>query len=199
LATSGVVGAYIAIGALSVSLRNGAQFCDVAAAHSPLGPGRTRRLAAEVQGTIVASFYGVIAVAAVQGLLTGIGMWIVGLPAPALWGLVAAAASVLPLFGSALVWLPGAIILFVQGSIGGGIFLLIWGAGLVANSDSIIRPLVLMSTMPVNPLVILITLLGGVQAFGLIGIVFGPVILAVTLSLFRLLREELERSHGDAG
>ncbi len=195
IATGGVINAVIAIGSLYFALRDGRGLYEAAVANSPLGAVRTRRLGTAAQGMIVASFYGVIAVAATQGLLTGVGAWITGLPSPALWGLAAGAASVLPLVGSALVWLPGALVLFYQGSPGWAVFLLVWGALLVANSDNIVRPLVLMARVPANPLVILIALLGGVQAFGLIGILFGPVILAVTMALLRLLREELDGSH----
>lgn len=194
-ATGGVISAAIAIAALFFALRDGPALYDAALGFSPLGVERTRRLTAAAQGMIAASFYGVIAVAAVQGLLTGVGAWIAGLPSPALWGLAGGAASVIPLFGSGLVWIPGAVVLFYQGSIGWGVFLLVWGALLVANSDNIVRPLVLMARMPANPLLILIALLGGAQAFGLLGILFGPVILAVTMALLGLLREEMEGSH----
>lgn len=193
-ATGGVIDAIVAIGALYVSLRDGPALYEKVLAHSPLGLERTRRLAEAAQSMIVASFYGVIAVAGAQGILTGLACWVAGLPAPALWGLAAAVASVLPLVGSALAWLPAAAVLFYQGSVGWGVFMLAWGAVVVANSDNIVRPLVLMSRMPANGLVILITLLGGVQAFGLIGVLFGPVILALTMALLDFLREEMERA-----
>ena len=111
-----------------------------------------------------------------------------------LWGVAAAVVSVLPLFGSALVWLPAAAVLFLQGSIGRGVFMLIWGAGLVGTIDNFIRPMVVMTKLPVHPLVVFVAMLGGVEAFGLMGILFGPVILAVTVALFRMLREEMGAS-----
>jgi predicted PurR-regulated permease PerM len=193
-ATGGAISVFIAIGTLYFALRGGDGAYAWIIERSPLGPQRTRRLGEAAHQMIVASFYGVIAVAATQGVLCGLGAWIAGLPAPALWGLAAAGASVLPLFGTALVWIPGAIVLFYQGSIGWGVFLLIWGAVLVANSDNVVRPLVLMTRVRANPLLILIAILGGMQAFGLAGILFGPVILAVTMALLELLREELKSS-----
>jgi predicted PurR-regulated permease PerM len=191
-ATGGAISVFIAIGTLYFALRGGGEAYAWVIERSPLGPQRTRRLGDAAHQMIVASFYGVIAVAATQGVLCGLGAWIAGLPAPALWGLAAAGASVLPLFGSALVWIPGAIYLFYQGSIGWGVFLLIWGAVLVANSDNVVRPLVLMTRVRANALLILIAILGGMQAFGLAGILFGPVVLAVTMALLELLREELK-------
>jgi predicted PurR-regulated permease PerM len=144
-----------------------------------------------VHDMVMASFYGVIAVAAAQGFLCGLGAWTAGLPSPALWGVAAAIVSVLPLFGSALVWLPAAAVLFIQGSTGRGVFMLIWGAVLVGTIDNLIRPWVVVARLPVHPLVVFVAMLGGVETFGLMGILFGPVILAVTMALFRMLREEM--------
>jgi predicted PurR-regulated permease PerM len=104
----------------------------------------------------------------------------------------AAVVSILPLFGSALVWLSAAAMLFVQGSMGRGVFMLLWGAALVGTIDNFLRPLVVMTKLPVHPLLVFVAMLGGVEAFGLLGILFGPVILAVTVALFRMMREEMD-------
>jgi len=190
-AGGGVVKIVIAVGTLYCTFLYGGRLQQSVVTLSPLGLHRTTILLHAVHEMVIASFYGVIAVAGAQGLLCGLGAWIAGLPSPTLWGVAAAALSVLPLFGSALVWLPGAIVLFVQGSIGRGVFMLIWGAGLVGTIDNIIRPMVVMTKLPLHPLVVFVAMLGGVEAFGLMGILFGPVILAVTVALFRMLREEM--------
>jgi predicted PurR-regulated permease PerM len=155
-------------------------------------------MAEAARAMLVASFYGVVSVAAAQGILRGLGAWIAGLPSPALWGLATSATSVIPVFGSALVWVPASITLLTQGSVGYGIFMLIWGALLISQVDSLVRPWVLIAQVPMNGLVIFITLLGGVQAFGLIGIFMGPVILAATLELLGILREEIGHADGTA-
>jgi predicted PurR-regulated permease PerM len=190
-AGQGVVKIVIAIGTLYCSLLYGRRLRKNVVTLSPLGLRRTETLLETVHQMIIASFYGVIAVAAAQGFLCGVGAWIAGLPSPVLWGVAAAIVSVLPLFGSALVWVPAAIVLFVQGSIGRGVFMLVWGAGLVGTIDNLIRPWVVVTTLPVHPLIVFVAMLGGVEAFGLMGILFGPVILAVTVALFRMLREEM--------
>jgi predicted PurR-regulated permease PerM len=69
--------------------------------------------------------------------------------------------------------------------------MLIWGAVLVSTIDNYLRPLVVMTKLPVHPLLVFVSMLGGVETFGLLGILFGPVILAVTVALFRMLREEM--------
>lgn len=190
-AGGGVVRMVIGVGTLYCTFLYGGPFYQDVTALSPLGPQRTSALLNAVHEMVMASFYGVIAVAASQGLLCGLGAWIVGLPSPTLWGVAAAIVSVLPLFGSALVWVPAAAVLFAEGSIGRGVFMLFWGALLVGTIDNFIRPMVVMTKLPVHPLVVFVAMLGGVEAFGLMGILFGPVILAVTVALFRMLREEM--------
>jgi predicted PurR-regulated permease PerM len=194
VATGGIVKTFVAIAAFFFLLRDGDRLRSQAVALSPLGAERTEELLGAVQRMILASFYGVVAVAMAQGTLCGIGMWIAGLPSPALWGLAAAAASVVPFVGSALVWGPGVIVLLARGSAGAALFLLAWGAGLVATIDNVVRPLVVTSRLPLNPLLVFLSIVGGVYAFGVIGFLAGPLTLAVTAALLSILREEM----GDA-
>ena len=190
-AGGGVLKIVVGIGTLYCAFLYGGRVYKSTVQFSPLGARRTETLLSAVREMAMATFYGVVAVAAAQGLLCGLGAWIAGLPSPALWGVAAAVVSVLPVFGSALVWLPAAAVLFLQGSIGRGVFMLVWGAGLVGTIDNVIRPMVVMTRLPVHPLVVFVAMLGGVDAFGLMGILFGPVILAVTVALFRMFREEI--------
>jgi predicted PurR-regulated permease PerM len=74
---------------------------------------------------------------------------------------------------------------------GMAVFFLIWGVVLVANIDNVLRPLIMMASLPVSPVLIFVSILGGIQAFGLLGILVGPVTLAVGLALLRIVREEL--------
>jgi predicted PurR-regulated permease PerM len=171
------------------AIRDGARACEQAVEWSPLGRRHTRELLETTQQMIMASFYGVVAVSLAQGLLCGFGVWITGLPSPLLWGVVAAIGSVIPFVGSSLAWLPAALTLFMKGSIGKGIFLLAWGAGVVGTIDNVVRPLVVTAKVPVSTLLTFIAMLGGVQAFGLIGILIGPVTLAVGMALIRIIGE----------
>jgi predicted PurR-regulated permease PerM len=191
-AGGGVLQFIVAMGAFHFSLLNGPWLHEQTLLHSPLGRTRTETLLEAIHNMVRASFYGVVAVAAAQGTLAGIGAWIAGLPAPALWGLATGIVSVLPIIGSALVWIPGSILLLAQGKIGMGLFFLAWSAALVANADNFVRPLIVMASLPVSGLLVFIAILGGIQAFGLIGIFVGPVTLAVGQVLFRMLREEVQ-------
>ncbi|MEO5927003.1 MAG: AI-2E family transporter [Bryobacteraceae bacterium] len=191
-AGGGVIQFIVSIGAFHFSLLHGPWLCDEIVLHSPLGRIRTATLLNTIEVMVRASFYGVVAVAAAQGILLAIGAWIAGLPAPAIWGLVTMIVSVIPLVGSALVWIPGAILLLAQGKIGLGLFFLAWSAALVANADNFVRPLIMMAALPVSGLLVFIAILGGIQAFGLIGIFAGPVTLAFGQALLRMLREEAQ-------
>ena len=156
----------------------------------PLPRNRTLELLTTISDAIIANVYGIAAVGIGQGLLVGIGFWIAGLSAPIMWGSIAGLASLIPIVGPAVIWGPGALILLAQGAWGKAIFLAIWGVLAVGGADNIIRPWVLAGRTEMNTLIVFFALLGGVQAFGFVGIFAGPVVFSVAISVFRILREE---------
>lgn len=156
----------------------------------PLPPGRFEELAAIVHQSIVNNIYGMFAVGVTQGILTALGFWLTGLPAPLLWGVVAMILSFVPLVGPILVWLPGAIVLALYADWGKAILLFLWGAVLISGSDYLIRPRFAGVGKDVNRLLVLLAFFGGVKAFGIIGIFVGPVMLSLIIALLRILREE---------
>lgn len=156
----------------------------------PLPEARTRELLATISDAIVANVYGFVAVGFAQGVLTGAAFWFTGLHAPFLWGSVAAICSLVPIVGPALVWAPAALVLLAQGAWGKALFMVLWGILAVGMSDNVIRPLVLSGRTEMNTLVVFFALMGGLQAFGFIGLFAGPVIFSVAIAIFRMLREE---------
>jgi predicted PurR-regulated permease PerM len=118
-------------------------------------------------------------------------MKIVGMPSSLLLGLGAGFASIIPVVGSSLVWAPVAIYLLFSGLIWQGVFLVIWGVVVVSSADNIIRPWVVGGRVELHPMVLLFFILGGVEAFGFIGLFLGPVVASVLAALFAILREEL--------
>jgi predicted PurR-regulated permease PerM len=155
----------------------------------PLTSEQSTRLVSRVSETIVASVHGGIAVGLAQGLLTGIALWILGLSSPVLWGLVAALASLIPLVGTGLVWVPATAALAVEGHWIKALILLTWGAAVVAQIDALVRPYIMSGRAKMHNLFIFFALLGGVKAFGFIGVFMGPVIVSVTIALLDMLRE----------
>ncbi|MCI0664816.1 MAG: AI-2E family transporter [Acidobacteria bacterium] len=189
--TSFVVALVITFFTLFYLFRDGRAVWRRMAALIPLSANRLEKLTTGVSRTITASMYGGLAVAIVQGLLTGMAIWILGLPSPVLWGMTAAIFSFVPIIGTSIVWLPASIVLMLSGHLVKGLILLGWGAVIVGLSDNIIRPLVISGQTRFHPLYVFFALLGGIQAFGIIGLFVGPVVLAVAQELFGLIREEM--------
>jgi predicted PurR-regulated permease PerM len=126
----------------------------------------------------MATVLGVVAVAVAQGALVGAAFVVLGLPNPLVWGTITAIASVLPLVGSALVWAPGAIVLFATGNVGQAVGLAVFGAVVVSNVDNVMRPIVSKRVGNLHPLTTLLGAFAGIEYIGLIGILLGP--LAIT-------------------
>ena len=157
----------------------------------PLSTEQASRLLSGIRDSIVANLYGILAVGFAQGLLTGIACAVLHVPLAMLLGLAAAVCSLVPIVGTMLVWLPAAIYLMVTGHLWKGVVLILWGALVVGTIDNVIRPLVIGSKVELHPLLLLFSLLGGLQVFGFIGIFIGPVVISVIAALINILREEL--------
>ncbi len=159
----------------------------------PLTRERTEELFSQLYTIIRAALYGGVLIAVLQGLLGGLTFIILGLPAPALWGAVMGFCSFIPIFGAALVYVPAALLLILQGSLLKGLILLGMGFGVVSTVDNFIRPLVISGRTQMHTLVLFISILGGLKLFGLLGLVMGPVLAAVFISFFNFYLADLRR------
>ena len=128
--------------------------------------------------------YGLIGTAIVQGIMTTFGLWLAGVPNALLLGVVAGVISILPV-GAPLVWIPAAIWLFTQGEWGWAIFMLLYGGLGISSADNIIRPWFISKGADLPLLLTLVGALGGVFAFGFLGLFLGPVLLAVGYSIIK--------------
>ncbi len=128
-------------------------------------------------------------VAIVQGFLGGLAFWMVGFPG-ILWGFVMVFTSLVPVIGTAIVWVPAALVLFVQGSTGAGIFILVWGTFVISGSDNVIRLIVVKGPVRMHPLLIFFSVMGGINLAGLLGVVYGPLTLAMVQTLLEIFRGE---------
>ncbi|MBV9249856.1 MAG: AI-2E family transporter [Acetobacteraceae bacterium] len=140
------------------------------------------RLIVVTGATIRGVVYGILGTAIVQGILTAFGLWLSGVPRPVLLGAVAGFLSVLPI-GAPLVWIPAAIWLATSGHLGWGIFLATYGVVAVSGADSVIRPWFIARGARLPFLLTVLGVLGGVLAFGLLGIFLGPVLLGIGYTL----------------
>ena len=134
--------------------------------------------------TVRAVVFGIVLTALAQGVLAGLGYWVAGIDAPALWGVITALVSLIPFVGP-VVWIGLSLGLLAHGETQAALGLFLWGALVVSWVDNLIRPLVISGPTRIPFLLVFLGVLGGLNAFGLIGLFLGPVLLAVSVAIWR--------------
>ncbi len=177
-------------------LRDGPALAKKVVGILPIEPRRRARLWQHLQDVTRAVFMGIGLTALAQGVLVGLGYWIAGLPSPLVFGVIAALFALIPFVGTTLIWGLGAIYLATQGDFGHAIFLAIWGALVVGMADNFLRPLLISGRADVPTLAVFIGVMGGLSAFGFIGLFLGPIVLGLLIALFRYESEEREAADG---
>ncbi len=169
-------------------LRDGDAMFARARALIPMREHRKEHLLGHVRDLTRAIVFGTVVTALLQGLMVGVGFAICGLPSPVVFGVIAALLSMLPVGGTALVWVPAAITLISQGRWGYGIFMIVWGV-ISSSADNVVRPMLISGRAKVSTLVVFIGVLGGIAAFGPLGIILGPVVLSLAQVLLEFAEE----------
>lgn len=165
----------------------------------PLAPAEAELVRKDVRDAIGAIVFGTLVVAVVQGALGGIMFWLLGLPAPILWGSIMAVLAILPLFGAALVWIPAALFLAIEGDWEKALLLAAWGTIVVGLIDNLLLPLLVKNRLRVHTVLVFIAVLGGIFAFGATGAVLGPLILALALALVEIWRRRMAQGAIEEG
>jgi predicted PurR-regulated permease PerM len=196
LSGSLVVGALGALVAVAVTLfllffflRDGEEIVRKAMSLIPMEEARRLHLVDRVAAVTRAVVFGALLTALIQGTLVGIVFALVRLPSPVVFGALATLASLLPLVGAALVWVPAAGVLAFQGRWGAALFVVIWGVAVVSMADNVVRPLFISGQAKISTLPVFLGLMGGIGAFGPIGMVLGPVVVALVLALLQFAKE----------
>jgi len=180
-------------------LRDGPRILDALIRALPLGDQRERHLLGRFAEVSRATIKGTLVVGIVQGTIGGIAFAVLGINAPVLWGTVMALLSILPVVGTALVWLPAAIVLILSGHIIGGIALILVGVFVIGLVDNLLRPVLVGRDTQLPDYLILLSTLGGLAGFGLAGIVIGPTIAAFFLSVWQMAEQEFRAAPGEQG
>ncbi len=190
LAGSVAVGLVVLLFVLYYALKDGRAFVDFLVDASPLDDELDRELILEVRKTVDAVFLGHIIVAAVQGIVGGVGLLVFGVPNAVFWGFVMIVLALIPLVGAFVVWLPAGLWLLASGDTVGGVGVLVWGALVVSTIDNFLRPKIVGSRADIHPVLVLVGVLGGITAFGLIGFVLGPLVLAMLVAIVNFWRRD---------
>jgi predicted PurR-regulated permease PerM len=178
-------------------LRDGRKAFERLTVLVPLEPGRREKLIAHLASVVRAVVYGTVVTALIQGTLVGTGFAIAGLPSPVVFGVLATIAAFIPAAGTGVVLVPAVIYLFAVGRYGSAIFLAIWSV-LVGTSDNFLRPILTARHAPVSTVAVFVGVIGGLAAFGFVGIVIGPVLLSLIAELLRFAEEAREQAEKKA-
>jgi len=157
---------------------------------SPLPEKHERTVFKKFKEVSLAMIFGIFFTAVIQGTLAGIGYAVVGLNNPIFWATATGLFSLVPLVGTAIVWVPASLIIFFSGNYVGGVGLFLWGVLVVSTVDNLIRPYLIEGRAPVHPLLTFLAVFGGIMAFGLQGIIYGPIILNLLLAFLHIYELE---------
>lgn len=197
----GVVGAVIEIFFVIFTMyylfRDGNRIVTALPDVLPLERAQSEKIFARAREVISASLYGVLVIASIQGALGGLAFWILGLPSPIVWAVVMTFLSMIPMAGAFIVWVPAALFLAATGHWPKAIILAAWGALVIGTVDNFLRPKLVGEKTKLHELFIFFSVLGGLKVFGIIGIVLGPVVLAITLALLDVFRQ-VEKTEEEA-
>jgi predicted PurR-regulated permease PerM len=155
----------------------------------PLRHTQWQDIVARTRDVISATVYGVLVISAIQGTLGTFIFWALGLPSPLLWGVVMFFLSMIPMAGAFLVWVPAAMYLALIGAYVKAAILVVWGVVVIGSIDNVLSPKLVGRRARLHELLIFFAVLGGLQVFGVLGLVLGPVAVAMTLALIEMARQ----------
>lgn len=181
-----IVNLFLLLFALFFVFRDGDRIMEAIRHLLPFEKDLQKEMLDESRDLIIASVAVALIIAGIQGFLGGVAFAITGLRAPIFLGVVVAFCSIVPVVGSALVWMPAAGWLAFNGSWGKAIVIFVICGGVAGLADNFVRPLLLRNRTRLNDLLLFISILGGLQVFGLLGLVVGPTIVAAALGVFRV-------------
>ena len=180
----------VALYVLFFFVRDGRELQALLVRALPLGDPREERLFTKFAAVTRATIKGTFVIAAVQGTIGGVAFAFLGLGSPVLWGVIMAVFSLLPAVGGAIVWVPAAAYLLISGQIWQGVALIVVGAGVMGTVDNALRPILVGRDAGMPDYMILLSTLGGLATFGFSGLVIGPVIAGLFLTVWEIFSEE---------
>jgi predicted PurR-regulated permease PerM len=174
---------------LFFAIRDSEKLKEYASEVSPFSKATEKRFLREFRGITNTVILGQVLIGVIQGVSLGIGLWLLGVSHVLTWTILASILSMIPIFGSWLIWIPMVAIMFVKGETTNGMILLLYSAIFVSNIDNIIRPYILSRSTKLPIFVSLVGTIGGLYFLGILGLVLGPLILAYAIIIIDFYRE----------
>jgi len=188
-----LLGLFIMFFVMFYGFREGQGFISYLKELLPLDSGLKDSLFHEMRTVTQAVLYGQVLTAVIQGALGGLGLLVFGIQNWLFWGAIMIITALLPVLGTPMIWVPAAVGLILDGEVTRGVLLLVYGATIVMNIDNFLRPKLVSGRTKVHPVLILIGVLGGLKVFGFIGMLVGPLILAILVALIKFYEENYMR------
>lgn len=170
---------------------DGDAFIEAVKKLSPLDAAHNEEILGDVEATIKATLRGTVIVAFIQGIFGGLGFFLFGVPQAAFWGTIMIPASVVPVVGAALIWVPAALYLFFMGHHLNALLLTLWCIIIVGSIDNLVKPFLMRGARPVPTVFVLFSIMGGINYFGMVGFILGPLILSFMMSLLSIYQKTI--------
>jgi predicted PurR-regulated permease PerM len=194
-----LLGLFIMFFVMYYGFRDGETFIAYVRQLLPLEPDLKESLFYEVRTVTQAVLYGQVMTAVIQGTLGGIGLLVFGVPNWLFWGSIMIVTAFVPVLGTPLIWVPAAASKILEGDMVRGIGLLIYGATVVMNIDNFLRPRLVSGRSNVHPVLILIGVLGGLKIFGFVGMLIGPLVLAILAAFIKFYEQAYRKRRVNIG
>jgi predicted PurR-regulated permease PerM len=175
-------------------LRDGPALMAIIRSSSPLPEAYELEIFKKFEDVSYATFYGSLLTAVAQGAAAFLLFLVLGLPAPLFWGAMISLVSLVPIVGAFLIWLPWASYLLLAGLTTRGIVLLAVGGLVVSSIDNVLKPIIIKGRTDMHPLLVFLSVLGGLQVFGFLGVLLGPLLVALFVSFLNFYREEFQET-----
>lgn len=156
----------------------------------PVSRSHRERIREKAENVLYAVVYGQVSVALLQGAVGGLAFWLFGFNNPVFWAFVMAVLSFIPGLGTPIVWVPFSIIAFLEGDLVAGIGLAVVGVVIITNIDNLLKPRLIGGRSGMHPLLVIVSIFGGLTFFGLIGFILGPILVAICVLIIQFFNEE---------
>ncbi|MBA4417020.1 MAG: hypothetical protein C0392_03775 [Syntrophus sp. (in: bacteria)] len=176
---------------------DGPELLERISTYLPFSKRQREKLIQQTRDIVVSTIYGGITIAVIQGVIGGVAFSILGIASPAVWGLAMCITSFIPLVGTFLIWGPAAAYLAFQGFLGKALILVIIGVAGISSVDNFLRPLIIRGRIKMPTLAIFFSIFGGIQLFGFVGFIMGPLVLALFISMIQIIRYMEEEAGKD--